>query len=123
MLRACVIDYKGSWSDHLPMAEFAYNNSYQASIKMAPFEALCGRKCRTPIHWSDMGERAVLGPNVLREAEEKVHLTRRRLLTAQSRQKSYANKHRRDLEFACHAPGPSESPPGACPDPPYACNI
>nr|CAD1817059.1 unnamed protein product [Ananas comosus var. bracteatus] len=82
------------------MAEFADNNSYQASIEMAPFEALYGRKCRSPIHWSDVGERAVLGPDVLREAKEKVHLARRRLFTAQSRQRSYANRCRRDLEFA-----------------------
>ncbi|XP_020091120.1 uncharacterized protein LOC109712101 [Ananas comosus] len=82
------------------MAEFAYNNSYQASIEMALFEALYGRKCRSPIHWSEVGERVVLGPDVLREAEEKVLLARQRLLTAQTRQKSYANKRRRDLEFA-----------------------
>ncbi|XP_020082350.1 uncharacterized protein LOC109705944 [Ananas comosus] len=81
------------------MAEFAYSNSYQASIGMAPFEALYGRKCRSLIHWSEVGERAVLGPDVLREAEEKVCLARQRLLTAQSRQRSYANKRRRDLEF------------------------
>nr|CAD1830024.1 unnamed protein product [Ananas comosus var. bracteatus] len=100
MLRACVIDYKGSWYKHLPMAEFAYNNSYHASVGMAPFEALYGWKCRSPIHWSDVGERVEFGPDVLREAEEKVHLARKRLLTAQSRQKSYSDKRRRDLEFA-----------------------
>nr|CAD1831725.1 unnamed protein product [Ananas comosus var. bracteatus] len=82
------------------MAEFAYNNSYHASIEMAPFEALYGRKCRSPIHWGDVGERAEFGPDVLREAEEKVHLARKRLLTAQSRQKSYADRRRRDIEFA-----------------------
>jgi len=65
MLRACVIDYQGSWPQFLPMAEFAYNNSYQASIQMAPFEALYGRKCRSPLHWSEVGERLVLGPDVL----------------------------------------------------------
>nr|CAD1827604.1 unnamed protein product [Ananas comosus var. bracteatus] len=81
------------------MAEFAYNNSYQASIGMAPFEALYGRKCRSPIHWSDVGEHVVLGPDVLQEAEGKVRLARQRLLTAQSRQKSYSDKRRRDLEF------------------------
>nr|CAD1835646.1 unnamed protein product [Ananas comosus var. bracteatus] len=66
---------------------------------MAPFEALYGRKCRSPIHWSDVGERAEFGPDVLREAEEKVRLARKRLLMAQSRQKSYADKRRRDLTF------------------------
>nr|CAD1832740.1 unnamed protein product [Ananas comosus var. bracteatus] len=98
-LRACVIDFQGGWSQHLPMAEFAYNNNYQASIKVAPFEALYGRKCRSPLHWSEVGERLALGPDVLQEAEDKVHLTRERLLTAQSRQKGYADKRRRDLEF------------------------
>nr|CAD1836349.1 unnamed protein product [Ananas comosus var. bracteatus] len=67
---------------------------------MAPFEALYGRKCRSPIYWSDVGERVEFGPDVLREAEEKVQLARKRLLTAQSRQKSYSDKRRRDLEFA-----------------------
>ncbi|OAY81215.1 Transposon Ty3-G Gag-Pol polyprotein [Ananas comosus] len=99
MLRACVFDYQGSWPQFLPMAEFAYNNSYHASIQMAPFEALYGRKCRSPLHWSEVGERLVLGPDVLQEAEAKVRLARERLLTAQSRQKSYADKHRRELEF------------------------
>nr|CAD1832666.1 unnamed protein product [Ananas comosus var. bracteatus] len=99
MLRACVIDYQGSWPQFLPMAEFAYNNSYQASIQMTPFEALYGRKCRSPLHWSEVGERLVLGPDVLQEAEAKVRLARERLLTAQSRQKSYADKRRRELEF------------------------
>nr|CAD1840504.1 unnamed protein product [Ananas comosus var. bracteatus] len=74
MLRACVIDFQGGWSQHLLMAEFAYNNSYQASIKMAPFEALYGRKCRSPLHWSEVGERLALGPDVLREAEDKFAL-------------------------------------------------
>ncbi|PHT63815.1 hypothetical protein T459_32344 [Capsicum annuum] len=55
MLRACVIDFKGSWVDHLPLVEFAYNNSYHASIKMAPFEALYGRRCRSPIGWYEVG--------------------------------------------------------------------
>nr|CAD1830081.1 unnamed protein product [Ananas comosus var. bracteatus] len=100
MLWACAIDYKGSWCKHLPMAEFAYNNSYHASVGMAPFEALYGRKCWSPIHWSDVGERVEFGPDVLREAEEKVHLARKRLLTAQSRQKCYSDKRHRDLEFA-----------------------
>ncbi|XP_020086740.1 uncharacterized protein LOC109709080 [Ananas comosus] len=66
---------------------------------MAPFEALYGKKCRSPIHWSEVGERVALGPNVVREAEEKVSLARQRLATAQSRQKSYADKRRRELEF------------------------
>nr|CAD1839621.1 unnamed protein product [Ananas comosus var. bracteatus] len=99
MLRACVIDFQGGWSLQLPMAEFAYNNSYQASIKIAPFKALYGRKCRSPLHWSEVGERLALGPDVLQEAEDKVRIARERLLTAHSRQRSYADRRRRDLEF------------------------
>jgi len=62
MLRACVLDFGGSWDDHLHLVEFSYNNSYQASIQMAPFEALYGRKCRSPVYWDDIGERQILGP-------------------------------------------------------------
>ena len=57
MLRACMVDFKGSWEDHLHLAEFSYNDSYQASIKMAPFEALYGRRCRLPLCWDEVGER------------------------------------------------------------------
>lgn len=78
------MDYKGGWYDHLAMAEFAYNNSYQASIEMGPFEALYGRKCQSPIHWGEVGERDAFGPNVWKEVEEKVHIARKRLLTVQS---------------------------------------
>uniref|UniRef100_A0A6V7QUQ8 Uncharacterized protein n=1 Tax=Ananas comosus var. bracteatus TaxID=296719 RepID=A0A6V7QUQ8_ANACO len=81
------------------MAEFAYNNSYQANIKMSPFEALYRRKCRSSLHWSETGESLALGPDVLQEAEDKVRIAWERLLTAQSRQRSYVDRRRRDLEF------------------------
>ena len=71
MLRACALDYKSSWDDNLPYAEFSYNNSYQASIEMSPFEALYGRKCTTPLLWSGVGERSLFGPDIIKEAEEK----------------------------------------------------
>lgn len=100
MLRACVLSWKGSWEDHLSLAEFAYNNSYQASIKMAPFEALYGRKCISPICWETLGERSLIGPDWVRETSEKVREIRQNLLAAQSRQKSYTDVRRRDLEFA-----------------------
>ena len=100
MLRACVMDFGGGWERYLPLAEFAYNNSYQASIQMAPFEALYGRKCRSPIGWFEVGESKVLGPDLVQEALEKVKLIRERLLSAQSRQKAYADHRRRDLEFS-----------------------
>ena len=99
MLRACALDFKGSWDDHLPLIEFAYNNSFHSSIGMAPFKALYGRKYRSPIGWFEVGEAAVSGPDSVFEAMEKVKLIRERLKTAQSRQKSYADVRRRDLEF------------------------
>jgi hypothetical protein len=99
MLRACVLDFKGSWIDHLTLVEFAYNNSYQASIEMAPYEALYGRRCRSPICWDEVGERKILGPEIVLKTCEKIELIRERLRVAQSRQKSYADTRRRDLEF------------------------
>jgi hypothetical protein len=74
MLRACVIHYDKSWDKCLPLAEFFYNNSYQGSLKMALFEALCGRRCRTPLSWSQTGERKIFGLDLVIEAEEKVRV-------------------------------------------------
>ena len=99
MLRACVLDHKGSCEEHLPLVEFAYNNSYQASIQMAPYEALYGRPCRSPICWTEVGESSIAGPNLIRDTSEKVSLIRQRLLMTQSRKKSYADVRRRPLEF------------------------
>lgn len=99
MLRACVLDFKGSWEEYLPLVEFAYNNSYQAMIGMAPYEAPYGRRCRTPLCWNEVGERKLLGPELIQATLEKVKLIQKRILTAQSRQKSYADKHRRELLF------------------------
>lgn len=99
MLRACVNDMRGSWDHHMPLVEFAYNNSYQASIKMAPFEALYGRRCRSPVCWTDVGERKILGPELVQQTTEKVQMIREHLRIAQSRQKSYADNRRRELEF------------------------
>nr|GEV32256.1 hypothetical protein [Tanacetum cinerariifolium] len=99
MLRACVIDFGGSWDRHLPLVEFSYNNSYHASIKAAPFEALYGQKCRSPIGWSEVGDSQLTGPKIIRETNEKIVQIKNRLLTARSRQKSYADVRRRPLEF------------------------
>ncbi|XP_070013471.1 uncharacterized protein [Nicotiana sylvestris] len=99
MLRACVLDFKGSWDDHLPLIEFAYNNSFQASIQMAPYEALYGQKCRSSIGWFEVRETELLGPNLVQQVVEKVKLIRDRLRIAQSQQKPYADVQRRDLEF------------------------
>lgn len=94
MLRACVITFSKKWDECLPLAEFSYNNSYQASIQMAPFEALYGRRCRTPLNWSESGERATFGPDLVIETEDKVQKIRKHLEIAQSRQKSYSDKGR-----------------------------
>src|SRR4051812_11375688 len=95
MLRACVISFGKKWEESLPFAEFSYNNSYQASLKMAPFEVLYGRKCRTPMNWSETGERALIGPDIIQHAEDQVRVIRERLKAAQSRQKSnYDRKHK-----------------------------
>jgi len=99
MLRACVLSSKGSWESWLPLAEFSYNNSYQESIKMAPFEALYGRRCRTPLNWVEPGERRYYGINFVNEAEKKVQIIQQHMQAAQSQQKSYADKRRRPLEF------------------------
>jgi transposase InsO family protein len=92
MLRACVLQYDKNWDKCLLLAEFSYNNSYQTSLKMAPFEALYGRRCRTPLSWSQIGERKIFGPDLVTEAEEKVKTIQSNLKVGQSRQKSYADK-------------------------------
>ena len=89
----------GSWEEHFPFVEFAYNNSYQASMQMAPYEALYGRPCKSPLCWTEVGERSITGPDLIRGTSEKVSLMRQRLLTAKSRQKSYDDVRRRPLEF------------------------
>ena len=93
MLRACVLGNQGSWEEHLPLVEFSYNNSYQASIRMTPYEALYGRPYRSPLSWTEVGESSITDPDLIRDTSEKVSLIRQRLLTAQSRQKSYADVH------------------------------
>ncbi|KAF5808044.1 putative nucleotidyltransferase, Ribonuclease H [Helianthus annuus] len=99
MLRACVIDFGGSWDSHLPLIEFSYNNSYHSSINMPPFEALYGRKCRSPVCWNEIGEAQLTGPDLILETTDKVKKVRDNLQTARSRQKSYADRRRKPLEF------------------------
>ncbi|KAD3641324.1 hypothetical protein E3N88_30548 [Mikania micrantha] len=99
ILRACALEWTGNWDEYLCLVEFAYNNSWQASIGMAPFELLYGRKCRAPICWDEVGEKTIEGPELVQITNEKVAIARERLKEAQSRQKSYADKHRRALEF------------------------
>jgi hypothetical protein len=98
MLRACALDFGGSWEEHLPLAEFSYNNSYQGSVQMAPFEALYGRKCRSPICWYETGASKEFNPDYVKEKQHVIHIIRDRLKIAQSRQKSYADLKRRTWE-------------------------
>jgi hypothetical protein len=99
MLRACALQDKSGWDKRLPYAEFSYNYSHQASLKMSPFQALYGRNCRTPLHWDQPGERQVFGPDILLEVEEDIKMVRENLKIAQSRQRSYVDTRRRELSF------------------------
>jgi hypothetical protein len=99
MLRACVLQYDKTWDKCLLMVEFSYNNSYQTNLKMAPFEALYGRWCRTPLSWSQTSERKIFGPDLVTKVEEKVKTIQNNLKVAQARQKSYADIWRRPLQF------------------------
>ena len=92
MLRACMLDFKGNWSNHFPLVEFEYNNNYQASIGMAPYEALYGRPCRSPTCLLEVSESSLFRLEIVQETTEKIQLIRERLHTVQSRQKSYANR-------------------------------
>ncbi|WJZ82022.1 hypothetical protein VitviT2T_001820 [Vitis vinifera] len=94
LLRACALDLKGNWDDYLPLVEFAYNNSFQARIGMTPFEALYGRRCQSPVCWDDVGEKKLLGLELVQLIVEKVSLIKEILKVAQSRQKSYADNCR-----------------------------
>ncbi|GJY00751.1 putative reverse transcriptase domain-containing protein [Tanacetum coccineum] len=99
MLRACVIDFGNGWERHLPLIEFSYNNSYHASIKAAPFEALYGRKCRSPVCWAEVGDAQLTGPELIHETTEKIVQIKQRIQAARDRQKSYADVRRKPLEF------------------------
>ena len=93
------MEFKGSWDTQLALMEFAYNNSYQASIEMAPFEALYGRKCRTPVCWDEVGERRLVGLELVQITSKKVKVVRDNLKIARDGQKSYADNRRKDLQF------------------------
>ncbi|GJZ50182.1 reverse transcriptase domain-containing protein [Tanacetum coccineum] len=100
MLRTPVLDYGGSWDVHIPLVEFSYNNSYHSSMRCTPFEALYGRKCRSPIMWAKVGEGLLIGPELVQETTEKILKIKNRLKVARDRQKSYADKKRKPLEFS-----------------------
>ena len=94
-----MLEFKDYWVKHLSLVEFAYNNNYQASIGMAPYEALYGRKCKTLICWNEVGERKFNSEELIKVSTEKIQVVRERLKVAQDRQKSYTDTRRKDLEF------------------------
>ncbi|GJV15620.1 ty3-gypsy retrotransposon protein [Tanacetum coccineum] len=100
MLKACVLDFRGSWDVHLPLVECSYNNSYHSSVRCAPFEALYGRKCLLPIMWAEVGEGQLIGHELVQETTEKISQIKDRLKAGRDRQKCYANKRRKPLEFS-----------------------
>nr|GEW47189.1 retrotransposable element Tf2 [Tanacetum cinerariifolium] len=100
MLRACVLDFRGNWDVHLPLVEFSYNNSYHFSVRCASFEALYGRKCRSLIMWTEVGESQLIGPELVQETTEKISQIKDRLKAGRDRQKSYADKRGKPLEFS-----------------------
>ncbi|GJY49005.1 putative reverse transcriptase domain-containing protein [Tanacetum coccineum] len=100
MLRACVLDFRGSWDVHLLLVEFSYNNSYHSSMRCAPFEALYGKKCCSPTLWAEVGEGKLIGPELVQETTKKISQIKNRLKAARDRQKSYADKRRKPLEFS-----------------------
>nr|GFC74128.1 reverse transcriptase domain-containing protein [Tanacetum cinerariifolium] len=100
MLKACAMDFGINWDTHLPLVKFSYNNSYHSSIKCAPFEALYGRRFRTPIAWIEVGEGKLLRPKIVQETTDKIVQIKERLKVAQDRQKSNAEKRQKPLEFS-----------------------
>ncbi|GKE82257.1 putative reverse transcriptase domain-containing protein, partial [Tanacetum coccineum] len=99
MLRACVIDFGGSWDVYLLLAKFSYNNSYHTSIQCAPFEALYGRKCRSSVLWAEIGEGSLIGPELVQETSDKVVVIKEKLQAARDHQKSYADSGRKMTEY------------------------
>ena len=99
MLRAYVIKFKGNWNNYLPLMEFVYNNSYQASIEIAPFKDLYGRKCRTLVCWDEVNERRLFSPKLVQNTNKKIQLIQDRLKVAQDRQKGYIDRRIQELEF------------------------
>ncbi|GJU14621.1 putative reverse transcriptase domain-containing protein [Tanacetum coccineum] len=100
ILKACAMDFGGNWDTRLPLVEFLYNNSYHSSMKCAPFEALYGRKCQTPIAWVEVGESKLIGPKIIQKTTNKIVQIKERLKTERDRQNSYADNQRKPLEFS-----------------------
>ncbi|GJT89312.1 putative reverse transcriptase domain-containing protein [Tanacetum coccineum] len=99
ILRACVIEFGKGWVNHLPLVKFSYNNSYHASIKAVPFKALYGRKCHSPVCWTEVGEVQLTGPEIVQEMTEKIIQIKQRIQVARDRQKSYVDLKRKPMKF------------------------
>ncbi|GKF52436.1 putative reverse transcriptase domain-containing protein, partial [Tanacetum coccineum] len=99
MLRACAIDFEKGWVNHLSLVEFSYNNSYHTSIKAAPFEALYGQNCRSPVCWAEVGQVKLTGPEIVQETTKKIIQIKQRMQVSHDRQKSYANLKRKPMDF------------------------
>jgi hypothetical protein len=99
ILRMCVMDKPSKWEDYLHLVEFAYNNGYQASLKMSPFEALYGRRCNTPISWDNRDDREIVESKLLKEMEEQMLKIKKNLKASQDRKKSYDDKNITHREF------------------------
>ncbi|KAI5415295.1 hypothetical protein KIW84_040659 [Lathyrus oleraceus] len=99
LLRSCVLERGGNWDSFLPLIEFTYNNSFHSNIGMTPFEAIYGRRCRTPLCWYESGESAMVGPKLIQETTNKIKMIQEKMKASQSRQKSYHDKRRKALEF------------------------
>jgi hypothetical protein len=99
MLTSYVLEHQGSWDKNLPWAEFSYNNSYQESLKMAPYEVLYGHRYHTPLNYIEPREKVIFGPNIIEEAEVTVHRIQDNMKAVKSHQETYANKRHQPLEF------------------------
>ena len=99
MLRGCVIEFPRSWDSYIPLIEFSYNNSYQSSIGMTPYEALYGQRCRSPVCWTELNEHKVIGSDIVKDTEAKFHVIRQRLKATNDGQKSYADLKMKDIEY------------------------
>jgi len=100
LLWACVLEFEGNWEEHITLVEFTYNNSHQATIGMAPYEALYGRRCRTPLCWEEVGDWKLYGTELVQVTTKKVRTIRDRIKAIQDRQKKYADMRRTSLEFS-----------------------
>ena len=99
MMRMCILDWTGNWEKHLPLVEFSYKNSHHSSIGMSPYESLYGRPCKTPMCWTEVGERRMFGSPIVQETMIKLEMIQTNMKKAQDRQKKHADESRREVTF------------------------